>query len=60
MVGAELTYVRIPLWGSTTMPRGAGMPCTWMDEWCGGMLGLQRLLGTFGYGGACASGKTSQ
>ena len=31
----------------------------WWDECCGGISGLRRLLGTFGYEGACARGKTS-
>ena len=45
MVGAERTYVRIHLWGSTTMPRGAGMPCTCDGRVVWGHVGAPAIVG---------------
>ena len=42
--------------GFVTTLRGAGIPCIYI---CGGVSGLRRWLGTFGYEGACASAKSS-
>ena len=39
-------YVRIPLRGSTTSPRGAGMPCIYMDgQVVWGRVGAPAIVG---------------